>query len=32
MFRASLISAQPKQSGFFNFNSKGPEFFVRVAF
>jgi hypothetical protein len=32
MFRASLESAQAKQSGFFNFNSKGPEFFVRIAF
>ena len=32
MFRASLISAQTKQAGFFNFNSKGPEFFVRIAF
>jgi hypothetical protein len=32
MFRASLVSAQAKQSGFFNFNSKGPEFFVRIAF
>jgi hypothetical protein len=32
MLRASLESAQVKQAGFFNFNSKGPEFFVRVAF
>ena len=32
MFRANLISAQTKQAGFFNFNSKGPEFFVRIAF
>jgi hypothetical protein len=32
MLRASLVSAQTKQSGFFNFNSKGPEFFVRIAF
>lgn len=32
MLRASLISAQVKQAGFFNFNSKGPEFFVRIAF
>jgi hypothetical protein len=32
MLRASLVSAQAKQSGFFNFNSKGPEFFVRIAF
>jgi hypothetical protein len=32
MFRANLTSAQPKQAGFFSFNSKGPEFFVRIAF
>jgi hypothetical protein len=32
MLRASLVSAQVKQAGFFNFDSKGPEFFVRVAF
>jgi hypothetical protein len=32
MFRANLISAQLKQSGFFSFNSKGPEFVVRIAF
>ncbi len=32
MLRASLISAQVKQAGFFNFDSKGPEFFVRIAF
>jgi hypothetical protein len=32
MFRANLTSAQAKQAGFFNFNSKGPEFFVRIAF
>ncbi len=32
MLRANLLSVQPKQSGFFNFNSKGPEFVVRVAF
>lgn len=32
MFKANLISAQPKQAGFFNFNSKGPELFVRIAF
>ncbi|HXP66970.1 MAG TPA: hypothetical protein VN815_15950 [Steroidobacteraceae bacterium] len=31
-FRANLISNQAKQAGFFNFNSKGPEFFLRVAF
>ena len=30
--RAHLASAQPKQSGLFDFNSSGPEFFVRVAF
>jgi hypothetical protein len=30
--RARLISAQAKQSGLFNFNSSGPEIFVRVAF
>jgi hypothetical protein len=32
MLRASLVSRQPKQAGFFDFNSKGPEFFVRIAF
>jgi hypothetical protein len=32
MFRANLISTQAKQAGFFNFDSKGPEFFVRIAF
>jgi hypothetical protein len=32
MFRASVISRQTKQAGFFNFDSKGPEFFVRIAF
>ena len=32
MLRASLTSAQVKQAGFFNIDSKGPEFFVRVAF
>jgi hypothetical protein len=32
VLRASLISAQVKQAGFFDFDSKGPEFFVRVAF
>jgi hypothetical protein len=32
MLRASLLSAQVKQAGFFEFNSKGPEFFVRIAF
>jgi hypothetical protein len=30
--RAHLNSTQPKQSGLFNFNSSGPEFFVRIAF
>ena len=30
--RAHLFSAQAKQGGFFNFNSSGPEVFVRVAF
>lgn len=32
MLRASLNSRQTKQAGFFDFNSKGPEFFVRIAF
>ena len=32
MLRANLVSAQTKQAGLFNFNSKGPEFFVRIAF
>src|ERR1700733_2752322 len=32
MLRADLVSRQIKQAGFFNFNSKGPEFFVRIAF
>jgi hypothetical protein len=32
VFRANLTSAQPKQAGYFNFDSKGPEFFLRVAF
>jgi hypothetical protein len=32
LFRASLVSRQIKQAGFFNFNSNGPEFFVRIAF
>jgi hypothetical protein len=31
-FKATLISAQTKQAGFFSFNSKGPEFVVRIAF
>jgi hypothetical protein len=30
--RAQLTSAQPRQGGMFNFNSSGPEVFVRVAF
>ena len=30
--RARLTSAQARQAGFFNFNSSGPEIFVRVAF
>ena len=30
--KADLESRQPNNSGFFDFNSKGPEFFVRVAF
>jgi hypothetical protein len=30
--RARLISAQAKQAGLFNFNSSGPEAFVRIAF
>ena len=30
--RARLTSAQPRQGGMFNFNSSGPEIFVRVAF
>ena len=30
--RVKLSSRQASQSGFFNFNPKGPEFFVRVAF
>jgi hypothetical protein len=32
LFHANLISAQTKQAGSFNFNSKGPEVFLRVAF
>jgi len=32
MLRASLTSRQTNQAGFFDFNSKGPEFFVRIAF
>jgi len=30
--RANLESTQASQSGYFNFNTKGPEFFVNVAF
>ena len=30
--QARLTSPQTSQAGYFNFNSKGPEFFVRVAF
>lgn len=30
--KADLVSSQSKQSGYFNFDSKGPELFVRVAF
>jgi len=30
--QARLTSTQTSQAGYFNFNSKGPEFFVRVAF
>lgn len=32
MFKADLVSKQTKQAGFFDFNSKGPEVFVRIAF
>jgi hypothetical protein len=32
IFKADLVSAQTKQAGFFDFNSKGPEAFVRIAF
>jgi hypothetical protein len=32
ILRADLVSRQTRQAGFFNFNSKGPEFFVRIAF
>ena len=32
ILRADLVSRQTKQAGFFNFDSKGPEFFVRIAF
>jgi len=30
--KAALTSRQTKDSGFFDFNTKGPEFFVRIAF
>jgi hypothetical protein len=30
--KATLDSRQPNDSGYFDFDSKGPEFFVRVAF
>lgn len=30
--RANLTSAQARQAGMFNFNSRGPEIFLRVAF
>jgi hypothetical protein len=30
--RADVDSRKPSNSGYFDFNSKGPEFFVRVAF
>ena len=30
--KATLTSRQTKDSGYFNFDSRGPEFFVRVAF
>jgi hypothetical protein len=30
--RANLLSSKPHQSGLFDFNTKGPEFLVRVAF
>jgi hypothetical protein len=30
--RARLTSTQARQGGFFNFNSSGPEIFVRIAF
>jgi hypothetical protein len=32
MARAHLLSAQTNKSGLFDFNTKGPEFFVRIAF
>jgi hypothetical protein len=30
--RARLSSTQTSQSGFFNFSTKGPEMFFRIAF
>lgn len=30
--KANLTSLQTKNAGFFDFNTKGPEFFVRIAF
>jgi hypothetical protein len=30
--KANVNSRQPKDSGYFNFDSKGPELFVRIAF
>jgi hypothetical protein len=30
--RAHLLSTQTNKSGLFDFNTKGPEFFVRIAF
>jgi hypothetical protein len=32
LVRAHITSTQSNQSGFFDFNTNGPEFFVRVAF
>lgn len=32
MAKATLTSRQPRTSGHFDFDSKGPEFFVRIAF
>jgi hypothetical protein len=30
--KADLTSLQTKNAGFFDFDTKGPEFFVRIAF
>jgi hypothetical protein len=30
--KADLASTKPKEAGFFNFNTQGPEIFVRIAF